>query len=97
METEAPPGGTWGLTLVMVVIVSWLLYRYVAPKSWKEWTCASLVQAFIIALYAEMYGFPLTCERHPSGASVFRHRGIAGLSVSEHSRWSSSEARCSCG
>lgn len=60
MQTEAPIGGTWGLTAVMVVIVSWVLYRYLAPKSWKEWSRAGLVQAFIIALYAEMYGFPLT-------------------------------------
>jgi protein-S-isoprenylcysteine O-methyltransferase Ste14 len=60
METGAPPGGTWGLTLVMVVIVSWILYRYVAPQGRKEWSRAGLVQAFIIALYAEMYGFPLT-------------------------------------
>ncbi|GIX47169.1 MAG: isoprenylcysteine carboxyl methyltransferase [Candidatus Tectimicrobiota bacterium] len=60
METSAPPGGAWGLTIVMVVIVSWILYRYVAPQSWKEWTRAGLIQAFIIALYAEMYGFPLT-------------------------------------
>jgi protein-S-isoprenylcysteine O-methyltransferase Ste14 len=60
MATEAPPGGAWGLTLVMVVIVSWILYRYIAPQSWKEWSRAGLVQAFIIALYAEMYGFPLT-------------------------------------
>lgn len=44
----------------MIVLVSWLLYRYVAPKGWKEWSRAGLVQAFIIALYAEMYGFPLT-------------------------------------
>jgi protein-S-isoprenylcysteine O-methyltransferase Ste14 len=60
METEAPLGGTWGLTLVMVVIVSWILYRYVTPQSWKEWSRAGLIQAFIVALYAEMYGFPLT-------------------------------------
>lgn len=60
MHTEAPAGGTWGLTIVMVVIVSWVLYRYLAPQSWKEWSRAGLVQAFIIALYAEMYGFPLT-------------------------------------
>ena len=50
----------WPLALIMIVIASWLLYRYVAPKSWREWTGAGLVQAFIIALYAEMYGFPLT-------------------------------------
>jgi protein-S-isoprenylcysteine O-methyltransferase Ste14 len=60
METETPLGGTWGLTLVMVVIVSWILYRYVTPQSWKEWSRAGLIQAFIVALYAEMYGFPLT-------------------------------------
>jgi protein-S-isoprenylcysteine O-methyltransferase Ste14 len=42
------------------VFVSWLLYRYFAPKSWKEWTRAGVLQAFIIAFYAEMYGFPLT-------------------------------------
>ncbi len=59
--TDGPPiGGTWGLTAVMVVIVSWVLYRYLAPTSWKEWSRAGLIQAFIIALYAEMYGFPLT-------------------------------------
>jgi len=52
--------GFWQLTVLMIVIASWLLYRYVAPKSWREWTRAGLVQAFIIALYAEMYGFPLT-------------------------------------
>ncbi|MFQ5846537.1 MAG: methyltransferase family protein [Candidatus Methylomirabilales bacterium] len=52
--------GFWELTVVMVVIASWLLYRYVAPTGWREWSRAGLVQAFIIALYAEMYGFPLT-------------------------------------
>jgi protein-S-isoprenylcysteine O-methyltransferase Ste14 len=53
-------GGHWGLTIIMVVVASWILYKYVAPKSFKEWRNAGLVQAFIIALYAEMYGFPLT-------------------------------------
>lgn len=52
--------GHWGLVATIVVTVSWILYRYVAPKGWREWSGAGLVQAFIIALYAEMYGFPLT-------------------------------------
>lgn len=52
--------GLWELTAIMVVVASWLLYRYVAPKGWREWSRAGLVQAFIVALYAEMYGFPLT-------------------------------------
>lgn len=52
--------GYWQLSIIMVVIASWILYRYVVPSSWREWGRAGLVQAFIIALYAEMYGFPLT-------------------------------------
>ena len=52
--------GTWGLAVIVIVIVSWLLYRYLAPDDWKEWTRVGVVQAFIIAFYAEMYGFPLT-------------------------------------
>lgn len=52
--------GMWGLAIIVTVVVSWLLYRYLAPRSWKEWTRAGVVQAFIIAFYAEMYGFPLT-------------------------------------
>lgn len=52
--------GMWGLAAIVIVIVSWLLYRYLAPANWKEWSRAGVVQAFIIAFYAEMYGFPLT-------------------------------------
>lgn len=52
--------GSWGIALIVIVVVSWLFYRYFAPESWREWVGAGVVQAFIIALYAEMYGFPLT-------------------------------------
>lgn len=52
--------GAWALAAIMIVVASWVLYRYLAPKTWREWASAGLVQAFIIALYAEMYGFPLT-------------------------------------
>ena len=52
--------GVWILAIVVIVIASWIFYRYFAPRTWHEWAGAGLVQAFIIALYAEMYGFPLT-------------------------------------
>ncbi len=52
--------GHWGLVAIMVLLASWILYRFAAPKGWRQWAGAGLVQAFIIALYAEMYGFPLT-------------------------------------
>lgn len=52
--------GAWGIAAIMIVVVSWLYYRYFAPKAWREWAVSGLVQAFVISLYAEMYGFPLT-------------------------------------
>src|SRR3546814_17640206 len=52
--------GAWGLALIAIVATSWIMYRFLAPKTWREWASAGVVQAFIIALYAEMSGFPLT-------------------------------------
>lgn len=60
MNENIAHSGVWALAAIMIVLVSWVLYRYLAPKTWHEWASAGLVQAFIIALYAEMYGFPLT-------------------------------------
>lgn len=60
MDEAIAHSGIWGLAVIMIVVASWLFYRYLAPKTWREWAGAGLVQAFIIALYAEMYGFPLT-------------------------------------
>jgi methanethiol S-methyltransferase len=52
--------GYWGLALIVILLISWFFYRYLAPQSWREWSRAGLIQAFIISFYAEMYGFPLT-------------------------------------
>ncbi len=60
MNNAIAHSGAWALAAIVIVVVSWVLYRYLAPKTWREWAGAGLVQAFIIALYAEMYGFPLT-------------------------------------
>jgi len=60
MQEDIAHSGAWGLAAIMIVVASWVLYRFLAPKTWREWASAGVVQAFIIALYAEMYGFPLT-------------------------------------
>lgn len=50
----------WSFAAISIVLVSWILFRYLTPRSWREWTGAGVVQAFLIAFYAEMYGFPVT-------------------------------------
>lgn len=61
MSAENPGGwGYWSVAIIMIVLASWILYRFAAPRGWQEWVGAGLVQGFIISLYAEMYGFPLT-------------------------------------
>lgn len=53
----------WGgatISIASIALVSWGFYQLVLPKGAREWARAGLVQAFIIAFYAEMYGFPVT-------------------------------------
>lgn len=38
----------WGLAIISIILISWGFYYFVAPKTWKEWTRAGFVQAFII-------------------------------------------------
>ncbi len=71
--------GYWGYALIVILFISWGFYHYVAPKTWKEWTRAGLVQAFIISLYAEMYGFPLT---------IYLLSRFLGLDISSSNLWS---------
>lgn len=48
------------MAVIMVVLASWVIFKTLVPRGAKEWRNAGLLQAFVIALYTEMYGFPLT-------------------------------------
>lgn len=52
VKEHSAHSGAWGIALIVIVVASWLLYRYLAPKTWKEWAGAGVLQAFTIAIVA---------------------------------------------
>ena len=50
----------WWLVAIYIVILGVFLYGILQPRRRKEWKSAGAAQAWVIALYAEMYGTPLT-------------------------------------
>lgn len=50
----------WWLVSAYVVLLGIFLFGILRPRRQTEWKSAGVAQAWIIALYAEMYGTPLT-------------------------------------
>ena len=52
--------GRWGLVVFYLILVGLFVYGILRPRTRVEWRSMGLAQAFVVALYAEMYGLPLT-------------------------------------
>jgi methanethiol S-methyltransferase len=50
----------WFLVGIYITLLGVFLYGILRPRSRVEWRSAGIAQAWVIALYAEMYGLPLT-------------------------------------
>jgi protein-S-isoprenylcysteine O-methyltransferase Ste14 len=60
MNAEAPAYGLWGLVLVNSVVFILFAYSFFKPRTPRDWRSFGAFSGFLIALFAEMYGFPLT-------------------------------------
>lgn len=59
MDT-APAYGLWGLAILNSAIFILFAFSFFKPKTRRDWTSFGAFSAFLIALFVEMYGFPLT-------------------------------------
>ncbi len=60
MTTETPAYGLWSLVIINSVVFVMFAYTFFKPSTTRDWRSFGAFSAFIVALFAEMYGFPLT-------------------------------------
>ncbi|MCA1455451.1 isoprenylcysteine carboxylmethyltransferase family protein [Bradyrhizobium sp. BRP22] len=60
MHDAAPSYGLWSLVIVNSAVFILFAYSFFKPQTTRDWRSFSAFSAFLVALFVEMYGFPLT-------------------------------------
>ena len=57
---DVPAYGLWSLVIINSAIFIMFAFSFFKPKTTRDWRTFGTFSAFIVALFVEMYGFPLT-------------------------------------
>lgn len=61
MDHESVPAyGLWSLVIVNSAVFILFAFSFFKPKTPRDWRSFGAFSSFLVALFAEMYGFPLT-------------------------------------
>ena len=60
MHNDVPAYGLWSLVIINSAIFIMFAYSFFKPQTKRDWRSFGAFSSFMVALFAEMYGFPLT-------------------------------------